>query len=72
MLAFQCNSKSRSLESVYLYLMYIEVEIGFARYSYTANEGDDSVEVCVNVYVRGTLQRSVKATLSTEDDTATG
>ena len=51
--------------------MYVEVQIGFDRTSYTANEGDDSVEVCVAV-TRGSLQRSIQATVNTEDGTATG
>lgn len=47
------------------------MEIGFQQNIYTANEGDDFVEVCVSVY-RGFLQRSVEVTMNTEDGTATG
>ena len=50
---------------------YVAVEIGFDRTSYSANEGDDSVEVCV-VITRGSLQRPVQVTVKTEDDIATG
>ena len=46
--------------------------IDFLEVIYTANEGDDFVEVCVGVAPRGSLQRPVQLTVSTEDGTATG
>ena len=50
---------------------FIEVEVAFDRSSYSANEGDDSVEVCIRVS-RGSIQRTIQVTVNTEDGTATG
>ena len=52
-------------------LNYTEVAIEFDRFSYSASEMDDSVEVCV-IVSRGSLQRTVQVTVNTEDGTATG
>ena len=50
------------------------MEIAFEQSSYTANEGDRSVQVCVVLALRGSLQGSgsVQVTVNTEDGTATG
>lgn len=48
------------------------MQFGFQQSSYTANEGDSDVQVCI-VMTRGNLERfTVQVTAKTEDDTATG
>ena len=44
--------------------------VGFERETYNISEGDDSVEVCVQV--SGILQSSLLLSLTTVDGTATG
>ena len=47
------------------------VEVAFSQSDYDVNEGDDSIEVCVDL-IRGIPQRRVRINLSTEDGLATG
>ena len=47
-----------------------KVTLGLYETSYTVNEGDSSVTVCIAV-VNGTLDRVVQLTISTGDDGAT-
>ena len=54
-----------------LFTTHAVVEVAFSQPDYDVNEGDDTVEVCVDL-IRGIPQRRVIINLSTEDGSATG
>ena len=54
-----------------LFTTHAVVEVAFSQPDYNVNEGDDTVEVCLDL-IRGIPQRRVIINLSTEDGSATG
>ena len=58
------------MDSIYLNILLSTVVVGFEHETYSINEGNGSVEVCVQV--SGIIRSSLSVSLTTVDGAATG